>query len=58
MTLAIGLWITDGLHHIPAPMIGLGVGLLAIMPRIGVLDTEDVRKINFLPISSPPPRSA
>ena len=50
MTLAIGLWITDFLHHIPAPMIGLGVGLLAIMPRIGVLDTEDVRKINFLPI--------
>ncbi len=50
MTLAIGLWITDFLHHIPAPMLGFGVGLLAIMPRIGVLDTEDVRKINFLPI--------
>jgi di/tricarboxylate transporter len=31
-------------------MIGLGVGLLAIMPGIGVLDTDDVRKINFLPI--------
>jgi di/tricarboxylate transporter len=31
-------------------MIGLGVGLLALMPRIGVLDAEDVRKINYLPI--------
>src|SRR5262245_6458648 len=50
MTAAIGLWVTDFLHHIPAPMIGLGVGLAAIMPRIGVLDAEDVRKINYLPI--------
>ncbi|HEV8345021.1 MAG TPA: SLC13 family permease, partial [Vicinamibacterales bacterium] len=50
MSVAIGLWMTDFLHHIPAPMIGLGVGLLAVMPRVGVLDTDDVRKINFLPI--------
>ena len=42
MSLAIGLWVTDFLHHIPAPMIGLGVGLLAVMPRVGVLDTEDL----------------
>src|SRR5229473_8210384 len=50
MSLGIGLWVTDLVHHIPPPMIGLGVGLLAIMPRIGVLDTDDVRKINYLPI--------
>jgi anion transporter len=50
MTVAIGLWVTDFLHEIPAPMIGLGVGLLAIMPRVGILDTDDVRKINYLPI--------
>src|SRR5207247_4117086 len=50
MALAIGLWVTDFLHQIPAPMIGLGIGLLAIMPRIGVLDTDDVRRINYLPI--------
>jgi len=50
MTSAIGLWVTDLLRHIPAPMIGLGVGLVAIMPRIGVLDADDVRKINYLPI--------
>src|SRR5206468_11805873 len=50
MSLGIGLWVTDFLHHIPPPMIGLGVGLLAIMPRIGVLDMDDVRKINYLPI--------
>src|SRR4029079_12130786 len=39
--LAIGLWVTDFLHHIPPPMVGLGIGLLAIMPGIGVLDTKD-----------------
>ena len=50
MLIAIGLWITDFVHHIPAPMIGMGIGLLAIMPVIGVLDTKDVKSINFLPI--------
>jgi len=50
MSVAIGLWVTDFVHHIPPPMIGLGVGLLAIMPGIGLLDAEDVRKINYLPI--------
>jgi sodium-dependent dicarboxylate transporter 2/3/5 len=50
MTLGIALWMTDFIHHIPSPMIGMGVGLLAVVPVLGVLDTEDVRKINFLPI--------
>jgi di/tricarboxylate transporter len=50
MAIAISLWVTDFLHHIPAPMIGLGIGLASILPRIGVLDTEDVKKINYLPI--------
>ena len=50
MLLAVGLWVTDFLHHIPAPMVGLGVGLLAIIPIVGVLDTTDVKSINFLPI--------
>ena len=50
LTATIGLWVTDFLHHIPPPMIGLGAGLLAVLPRIGVLDSDDVRKINYLPI--------
>jgi solute carrier family 13 (sodium-dependent dicarboxylate transporter), member 2/3/5 len=50
MTLAIGLWMTDFIHHMPAPMIGIGIGLLATVPRIGVLDTEDVKRVNFLTI--------
>jgi solute carrier family 13 (sodium-dependent dicarboxylate transporter), member 2/3/5 len=47
---AVLLWATDFLHHIPAPMIGLGVGLLATLPGIGVLETEDVRRVNVLPV--------
>jgi solute carrier family 13 (sodium-dependent dicarboxylate transporter), member 2/3/5 len=48
--LGLGLWMTDFLHGIPSPMIGLGVGLLAILPRVGVLDVEDVKKVNVLPV--------
>ncbi|MGH9386540.1 MAG: SLC13 family permease [Vicinamibacterales bacterium] len=50
MALAIALWMTDFIHHIPAPMIGIGIGLLATVPGIGVLDAEDVKKVNFLTI--------
>ena len=50
MLVAIALWVTDFLHHIPAPMIGLGIGLLSLLPRLGVLDADDARKVNYLPI--------
>jgi solute carrier family 13 (sodium-dependent dicarboxylate transporter), member 2/3/5 len=50
MSAAIILWMTDFLHGIPAPLIGLGIGLVATLPLIGVLDVEDVRKVNYLPI--------
>ena len=47
---AIALWLTDFWHHIPPPMIGLGAGLLATLPRVGVLDVDDVRRLNYLPV--------
>jgi anion transporter len=47
---AVLLWMTDFIHHIPAPMIGLGVGLLATLPGIGVLGVEDVKRVNVLPV--------
>lgn len=50
MAAGIALWMTDFVHHIPSPMIGLGIGLLAVVPRLGVLTTEDVRGINLLPV--------
>ncbi len=50
MLAAVALWITDFVHHISPAMIGLGVGLLATLPRIGVLELEDVKRLNYLPI--------
>jgi anion transporter len=47
---AIGLWVTDFLHHIPPTMVALGVGLAALLPRIGVLDADDMRTLNYMPV--------
>ncbi len=50
ITLAIGLWLTDFIHHIPPSVIGLGVGLAAVVPGIGVLTTDDMKRMNYLPV--------
>ncbi len=47
--LAIVLWMTDWFHHIPASVVALGIGLVALMPYVNVLDEDDFRKINLLP---------
>lgn len=50
MLLAIGLWMTDLLHHISPAVIGIGAGLLALMPGLGLLNQEDLKRYNFLSI--------
>jgi sodium-dependent dicarboxylate transporter 2/3/5 len=50
LLLAVALWLTDFAHHISPALIGLGIGLLAVVPRIGVLDAEDLRRVNYLPV--------
>jgi solute carrier family 13 (sodium-dependent dicarboxylate transporter), member 2/3/5 len=50
IALAIGLWVTDFLHHISPSIIGLGVGLAAVLPGIGVLTVDDMRRMNYLPV--------
>lgn len=47
---AILLWVTDFAHHISPVMIALGVSLLALLPRIGILDEDDLRTLNYLPV--------
>lgn len=47
---AILLWVTDFLHHLPAVMIALGIGLVSVLPRIGILDEDDVRTLNYMPV--------
>ncbi|MBI3941061.1 MAG: anion permease [Acidobacteria bacterium] len=44
---ALSLWATDFLHHISPAVIGLGTGLGATLPRIGVLRAEEAKKVNF-----------
>jgi solute carrier family 13 (sodium-dependent dicarboxylate transporter), member 2/3/5 len=50
MLIAVGLWMTDYFHHISPAMIGIGIGLFAALPRVGVLDIEDLKRVNYLPI--------
>jgi len=45
---AVVLWLTDFLHHVPASKIALGVVLLALLPRVGVLGMEDLRRVDYL----------
>jgi len=48
MFMAIALWLTDFLHHISPSVIGLGIGLLAVVPGVGVLTIEDLKRQNYL----------
>jgi len=50
MLLAIALWMTDLLHHISPAVIGIGIGLFAAVPRLGVLNQEDLKRLNYLPM--------
>ena len=50
IAIATLLWVTDFLHHIPSSMIAMGAGLFALLPGVGILETEDLRKLNYLPI--------
>jgi solute carrier family 13 (sodium-dependent dicarboxylate transporter), member 2/3/5 len=50
MGLAIALWATDLIHHIPPAVIGIGVGLLAGVPSLGILELEDLKRLNYLPV--------
>lgn len=50
MGIAIALWVTDFIHHVSPSVIGLGIGLAAVLPTIGVLGIEDMRRINYFPV--------
>src|SRR5499427_6722272 len=50
LAVAIVLWLTDFLHHISPAIIGMGVGLFALLPRVGILDIEDMKRLNYLPV--------
>src|SRR6202521_4147875 len=49
LLVAIALWSTDLLHHISPAVIGIAVGLIAAIPQLGILDEEDLKRVNYLP---------
>jgi solute carrier family 13 (sodium-dependent dicarboxylate transporter), member 2/3/5 len=50
IAVAIVLWLTDFIHRISPSIIGMGVGLFALLPRVGILDIEDMKRLNYLPV--------
>ncbi len=44
------LWMTDFIHHISPAKIGLGIGLFALLPYVGMLKTDDLKGVNYLPV--------
>lgn len=48
--LAIVLWMTDFIHHIPPSVIALGLALVAFLPFVNVLEAEDMQKTNLMPV--------
>jgi len=47
---AMGLWLTDFIHGISPSIIGLGIGFCAVLPGLGVLTVEDLKRVNLLPV--------
>src|SRR5215468_9776108 len=50
MAAAILLWLTDFLHHISPAVIGMGVGLFALLPRIEIIEPQEMRRLNYMPV--------
>ena len=41
------LWMTDFIHHISSAKIGFGIGLAALLPYVGILRVDDLKKVNL-----------
>lgn len=41
------LWATDFLHHVSPAAIGIGLGLVLTLPKVGILDKEAVKSVNY-----------
>src|ERR1700691_253618 len=39
---AVAFWLTDFLHHISPSVIGMGVCMFALLPRVGILEAADL----------------
>ncbi len=46
----VAVWMTDFIHHIDPAMVALGVALIALLPSVGVLTADEVKRTNMLPV--------
>jgi sodium-dependent dicarboxylate transporter 2/3/5 len=49
IVVGVCIWATDFIHHVNPAIVGVGIGLVATFPRVGVLTRDQLGKINFLP---------
>ncbi|MEE2752954.1 MAG: SLC13 family permease [Candidatus Latescibacterota bacterium] len=47
LILGVCAWATDTIHHVHPAMIGLGMTILCIVPRIGPLTTDSLTRVNY-----------
>ena len=45
----ISIWVTDRLHGIDPAMVAFTAAMIALLPYVGVINTDDIRKINLMP---------
>jgi solute carrier family 13 (sodium-dependent dicarboxylate transporter), member 2/3/5 len=50
LLIAVGLWLTDLLHHLSPAVIGLGIGLVSALPYVGALHPRDLKRLNYAPV--------
>ena len=43
----VAAWSTDSLHHVHPVLIGLGLTIVCVAPRIGPLSVDSLKKVNF-----------
>ncbi|HYM18360.1 MAG TPA: SLC13 family permease [Micropepsaceae bacterium] len=48
--LAIAFWLTDFIHHVSPSIIALAMALIAFLPYVDVLNADDMRKVNLMPV--------
>ncbi len=48
IVVGVSLWATDFIHHLNPAIVGMGIGLVATFPRVGVLTRDQIGKINFM----------
>ena len=46
----VAVWMTDFIHHIDPAIVALAVALIALLPSVGVLTPDEVKRTNMLPV--------